>query len=65
MEAQAIYKSRSSLIHAQVKEAAFFFEFEEKIGNLIRGELVSTSPQDKIVVLRSILFHFSYYFFVD
>ena len=42
MNTQARYKSRSSLIHAQVKEAAFSFKLEEKIGSLIWSELVST-----------------------
>ena len=42
MNAQDIYKERSLLIHAQVKEIASSFKLEEKIGDLIRGELVST-----------------------
>ena len=42
MNAQDIYKDRSSLIHAQVKEVAVSFKLEEKIGSLIRSELEST-----------------------
>ena len=42
MNAQDIYKTRSSHIHDQVKEIASSFKLEEKIGDLIRGELVST-----------------------
>ena len=38
MNVQAIYKSRSSLIHAQVKEVAFSLKFEEKIGSLVSTE---------------------------
>ena len=42
MNAQDIYKTRSSHIHDQVKEIASSFKLEERIGDLIRGELVST-----------------------
>ena len=43
MKAQAIHKSRSSLIHAQVEEGAFDFSLEEKIGRVIRDEMVHTN----------------------
>ena len=49
MNAQATYKSRSSHIHAQLKEAAFSFKLEEKIGSLIRGELISTETKTDVV----------------
>ena len=39
-KAQSIYRSRSPLIHAQVKEAAFDLNIlEEKITIVIRGEV--------------------------
>ena len=43
MKALAKYKSRSPLIHAQVKEVAFTRKLEEKIVNVIRGEVGSTT----------------------
>jgi hypothetical protein len=39
MDALAIYKSRSSHIHAQVKEVAFTLKLEEKIASVIRDAL--------------------------
>jgi hypothetical protein len=37
LDVQAMYKSRSSLIHAQVKGVALPLKLGEKIGSLIRG----------------------------
>jgi len=39
LDVQAMYKSRSSLIHVQVKEAAISLKLEEKIGSVIRDGL--------------------------
>jgi len=40
MKAQAIHKFRSAPIHAQVKEGAFDFNLEEKMGSVIWDEMV-------------------------
>ena len=39
MDVLAMYKSRSSDIHAQVKEVAVTFKLEEKIASVIRDAL--------------------------
>jgi hypothetical protein len=43
MDALVEYKSRSSHIHAQVKEVASTLKLEEKIVSLIRDEVGSTN----------------------
>jgi hypothetical protein len=43
MDALAMYKTRSSRIHAQVKGVAFTLKLEEKIATIIQDALHPTS----------------------